>query len=70
MKAVRVQMRSQAEKGRVFRELHARPGILILPNPWDAGTAKLLPESGTPHAPVPGLPGPADRGPDLRPPEW
>jgi len=30
-------MRSQAEKGRLFRELHARPGILILPNPWDAG---------------------------------
>jgi NodT family efflux transporter outer membrane factor (OMF) lipoprotein len=31
---------------------------------------KLLPESGTPHATVPGLPGPADRGPDVRPPEW
>src|SRR3954471_17823471 len=40
------EMRSQAEKGRLFRELHARPGILILPNPWDAGTAKLLASLG------------------------
>src|SRR3954464_9169087 len=40
------EMRSQAEKGLVFRELHARPGILILPNPWDAGTAKLLASLG------------------------
>jgi 2-methylisocitrate lyase-like PEP mutase family enzyme len=39
-------MRSQAEKGRLFRELHARPGILILPNPWDVGTAKLLASLG------------------------
>ena len=39
-------MRSQGEKGRVFRELHERPGILILPNPWDAGTAKLLASLG------------------------
>ena len=31
-------MRMQAEKGRLFRELHQRPGILILPNPWDAST--------------------------------
>ena len=39
-------MRSQAEKGRLFRELHKRPKILILPNPWDAGTAKLLASLG------------------------
>src|ERR671921_370353 len=39
-------MRSQAEKARLFREMHARPGILILPNPWDAGTAKLLASLG------------------------
>jgi 2-methylisocitrate lyase-like PEP mutase family enzyme len=39
-------MRTQAEKGRLFRELHQRPGILILPNPWDAGTAKLLASIG------------------------
>jgi 2-methylisocitrate lyase-like PEP mutase family enzyme len=39
-------MRSQAEKGRLFRDLHERPGILLLPNPWDAGTAKLLQSLG------------------------
>ncbi len=39
-------MRTPAEKGRLFRELHQRPGILILPNPWDAGTAKLLASLG------------------------
>ena len=39
-------MVTQAEKGRLFRELHQRPGILILPNPWDAGTAKLLASLG------------------------
>ena len=39
-------MRTQVEKGRLFRELHQRPGILILPNPWDAGTAKLLAAAG------------------------
>ena len=37
---------SQAEKGRLFQELHRRPGILILPNPWDAGTAKMLASLG------------------------
>src|ERR1700682_5217323 len=39
-------MRTQAEKGRRFRERHSAPGILILPNPWDAGTAKLLESLG------------------------
>lgn len=39
-------MPSQAEKGRLFKERHAKPGILILPNPWDAGTAKLLQSLG------------------------
>ena len=38
--------RLQVEKGRLFQELHQRPGILILPNPWDAGTAKLLASVG------------------------
>lgn len=33
---------SQAEKGRRFQALHARPGIFVIPNPWDAGTAKVL----------------------------
>jgi 2-methylisocitrate lyase-like PEP mutase family enzyme len=39
-------MRTQTEKGRLFQELHRRRGILILPNPWDAGTAKLLASIG------------------------
>src|SRR5580692_7739336 len=25
-----------------FRALHERPGAFIIPNPWDAGTARLL----------------------------
>jgi len=26
----------------MFRALHERPGIFVMPNPWDAGTAKLF----------------------------
>ena len=33
---------TQAEKGRRFQALHNRPGIFVIPNPWDAGTAKIL----------------------------
>lgn len=39
-------MRSQAEKAILFRALHERPGIFIMPNPWDAGTAKLFASLG------------------------
>jgi 2-methylisocitrate lyase-like PEP mutase family enzyme len=39
-------MPSQAEKGRKFRALHQAPGIIVMPNPWDAGTAKLLQSLG------------------------
>jgi len=39
-------MRSQTEKAEAFRALHARPGAFIIPNPWDAGTAKLLAAMG------------------------
>jgi len=39
-------MRSQIEKAKLFRELHERPGAFIIPNPWDAGTAKLLAAMG------------------------
>jgi len=35
-------MPSQSEKAKAFRALHERPGAFIIPNPWDAGTAKLL----------------------------
>jgi 2-methylisocitrate lyase-like PEP mutase family enzyme len=33
---------SQIEKGERFRSLHARPGAFVIPNPWDAGTARIL----------------------------
>ena len=39
-------MRTQAEKASAFRALHERPGAFIIPNPWDAGTAKLLASLG------------------------
>ena len=35
-------MRTQAEKAAAFRALHERAGAFIIPNPWEAGTAKLL----------------------------
>ena len=39
-------MPTQAEKGRVFRALHERGGAFLIPNPWDAGTARLLEQMG------------------------
>src|SRR5215213_6317799 len=38
----RLPMRTQMEKAEAFRTLHERAGAFIIPNPWDAGTAKLL----------------------------
>jgi len=35
-------MRSQADKAAAFHALHERAGAFIIPNPWDAGTARLL----------------------------
>ena len=37
---------TQAEKGQAFRALHARDSAFIIPNPWDAGTARLLEHVG------------------------
>jgi 2-methylisocitrate lyase-like PEP mutase family enzyme len=37
---------TQLEKGKKFQALHARPGAFIIPNPWDAGTAKILASLG------------------------
>jgi 2-methylisocitrate lyase-like PEP mutase family enzyme len=37
---------TQSEKGRRFVELHARAGAFIIPNPWDAGTARILEHLG------------------------
>jgi 2-methylisocitrate lyase-like PEP mutase family enzyme len=39
-------MRTQAERARAFRTLHERQGIFVMPNPWDAGTAKLFASLG------------------------
>lgn len=39
-------MLTQAEKGRAFAELHKRGSAFIIPNPWDAGSARLLAHLG------------------------
>src|SRR6202041_252858 len=39
-------MRTQAEKAAIFQELHRRPGAFLIPNPRDAGTARLLASLG------------------------
>jgi 2-methylisocitrate lyase-like PEP mutase family enzyme len=39
-------MTTQFEKAVTFRKLHERAGAFIIPNPWDAGTAKLLASLG------------------------
>lgn len=39
-------MGTQAERAWAFRALHERPGIFVMPNPWDAGTAKLFTSLG------------------------
>jgi 2-methylisocitrate lyase-like PEP mutase family enzyme len=33
---------TREEKYQTFRVLHERPGAFVIPNPWDAGTAKIL----------------------------
>jgi 2-methylisocitrate lyase-like PEP mutase family enzyme len=35
-------MKTQVEKGEVFRALHQRAGVFVIPNPWDVGSARLL----------------------------
>jgi 2-methylisocitrate lyase-like PEP mutase family enzyme len=35
-------MVTQVHKYRVFRGLHERQGVFVMPNPWDAGTARIL----------------------------
>ena len=39
-------MKTQLEKATEFRHLHTRPGAFIIPNPWDAGSARLLAHCG------------------------
>jgi 2-methylisocitrate lyase-like PEP mutase family enzyme len=36
----------QAVKGEILQTLHRRQGIFVVPNPWDAGSAKLLAHLG------------------------
>ncbi len=33
---------TQLQKAERFRELHAREGAFVIPNPWDAGSARIL----------------------------
>ena len=37
---------NQAVKGETLQALHRRQGIFVIPNPWDAGSAKLLAHVG------------------------
>jgi 2-methylisocitrate lyase-like PEP mutase family enzyme len=37
---------SQADKAKKLRALHAAPGAFIIPNPWDAGSARVLEAMG------------------------
>lgn len=41
-------MTTQPEKATRFRALHAGPGAFVIPNPWDAGSARLLASLGFP----------------------
>ena len=33
---------TQKEKGERFLALHQEPGVFVIPNPWDVGSAKIL----------------------------
>jgi 2-methylisocitrate lyase-like PEP mutase family enzyme len=37
---------NQSEKAQVFKALHEGPDLFVIPNPWDAGSAKLLASMG------------------------
>jgi 2-methylisocitrate lyase-like PEP mutase family enzyme len=37
---------TQADKAKTFQALHTRPGAFVIPNPWDAGTARILTRLG------------------------
>jgi 2-methylisocitrate lyase-like PEP mutase family enzyme len=37
---------TQAQKGEILQSLHHRSGIFVIPNPWDAGSARLLTHLG------------------------
>lgn len=33
---------NREERVALFRRLHERPGVFVIPNPWDAGSARIL----------------------------
>jgi 2-methylisocitrate lyase-like PEP mutase family enzyme len=35
-------MATQSDKAARFRALHEAPGVFVIPNPWDAGSARIL----------------------------
>jgi 2-methylisocitrate lyase-like PEP mutase family enzyme len=37
-----MQSSTSAAKFAAFKQLHTRPGAFVIPNPWDAGTARIL----------------------------
>lgn len=37
---------SQQSRAKAFRSLHERPGLFVIPNPWDAGSARMLASLG------------------------
>src|SRR5215475_876635 len=39
-------MTSQSDKAAAFEALHAGPDVFVIPNPWDAGSAKILAQLG------------------------
>jgi 2-methylisocitrate lyase-like PEP mutase family enzyme len=39
---------TQRQKGEAFRDLHAKGNFFLIPNPWDAGSARLLQHMGFP----------------------
>ncbi|MDB5797941.1 MAG: hypothetical protein JWP36_1843 [Paucimonas sp.] len=39
-------MPTQLEKAKAFQLLHQQPGAFVIPNPWDAGSARLLQHMG------------------------
>src|ERR1700687_2440898 len=38
----RITMVTRDQKYKAFRALHERPGAFVIPNPWNAGTARIL----------------------------
>lgn len=39
-------MDAQTRRAQAFKALHEREGAFVIPNPWDAGSAKMLASLG------------------------